>query len=509
MPRRDRGAARGKGGAATASAGETGYPAGYARVADGASYEMIDVPQMSATERQAECIESALDEERAQLTAAAAASGGGGGGGGGGGRGLLGRLRAAPAGILASSPYTTIDMKVPLASGAGGVPDATAMATWLRAQYEGHADALDSLIKEIVVDTQPAVASEGARDASQQKQNRKGHELAQKYSTLYRFDEQMSEWVFFHTKDYTIMGGLRGPGWCWKYRSLLCYRLLCCHLSQLGLSATMGYLAIVALTTVSLGWVVAFFYSTLEKLGPLGSAVKAVAGPFFGRRCVMITLGTDNWCFVPVYGTIVTAVLTLWLLLAGTPWVKWTARRLIFSSTPRNLKICGTWKLPGWLTRVVPCPMFARWNCCCLPFHSLVQVNHRQVRSARVRQSFVQSCFGLGNIELTYMGSGTLDGVSTVRDRAGQAQKGEHSITVHDIPQVHSIFDTISYQLSLVAQKKANDGEFSGDDDGDGSDGGGAEGGGGAETSWASNLMSKGNTGAVAAGAAPRARVAV
>jgi uncharacterized membrane protein YgcG len=508
MPRRDKGGASGKGGATTTATPDTaGYPAGYARVADGASYDMIDVPQMSATERQAECIEFALHEERAKLTAAS--------GGGGGGRGLLGRLRAAPAGLLASSPYTTIDMKVPLASGAGGVPDAATMAAWLRAQYEGHADALDSLIKEIVVDTQPAVASEDARDASQQSSKR--NELAQKYGTLYRFDEQMSEWVFFHTKDYTIMGGLRGPGWCWKYRSLLCYRFMCCHLSQLGLSATMGYLAIVALTTVSLGWVVAFFYSTLEKLGPLGSAVKAVADPFFGRRCVMITLGTDNWCFVPVYGTIVTAVLTLWLLLAGTPWVKWTARRLVFSSTPRNPTICGKWKLPAWLTRAVPCPMFARWNCCCLPFHSLVQVKHRQVRSARVRQSFVQSCFGLGNIELTYMGSGTLDGVSTVRDRAGrsrvldadarQAQKGEHSITVHDIPQVHSIFDTISYQLSLVAQKKVNDGEFSGDDDGGG--GGGAEGGRGADTSWASNLMSKGNTGAVAAGAAPRARVAV
>ena len=147
---------------------------------------------------------------------------------------------------------------------------------------------------------------------------------------------------------------------------------------------------------------------------------------------------------MPLYGSIVVALLSLWLLLAGTAWVKWTAKRLVFSSSPRANRFCSL-SLSPFVARHCPCPMWKEWNCCCLPFHSLVQVKHAQVRSARVAQSFIQSLFGIGNIELSYIGSGTLDGVTATKGRTGRIDEAalassgtrtKHTITVRDIPQV-------------------------------------------------------------------------
>ena len=106
----------------------------------------------------------------------------------------------------------------------GGVPEEQAMAAWLRGQYLGHPKALAALVEDVVVSTQPDVAGVEAEAASLERQQRR--DLSARYGTLYSFDNSIQEWVFFSTKDYSLLGGSkpRGPGWCCRYRGLLCYR---------------------------------------------------------------------------------------------------------------------------------------------------------------------------------------------------------------------------------------------------------------------------------------------
>ena len=143
----------------------------------------FDVPQLCTQQLEAR----QLEEERAadaRSKGSRLANGKGSAGGGGGG--------------LCTAEYRTMDMSVPISTAPGGLPDAATMTSWLRAQYEGHSEALETLVSEIVVDVQPQVLEEAANIVSSESTKRQ--ELAQKYGTMYRFDAQMSEWVFFHTK---------------------------------------------------------------------------------------------------------------------------------------------------------------------------------------------------------------------------------------------------------------------------------------------------------------------
>ena len=93
----------------------------------------------------------------------------------------------------------------------------------------------------------------------------------------------------------------------------------CCRLCQVGFGTALLYGAIVTLSTVSLTWAVSFFYSTLARLGPVGVAVRAALAPLFGRSCVAVHVGQDEWCLVPAYGSAFVAIIVLWMVGHALP----------------------------------------------------------------------------------------------------------------------------------------------------------------------------------------------
>ena len=394
---------------------------------------------------------------------------------------------------------SALALEAPVPRTAGGVPDAAAMASWLRGQYIGHPEHLAQLVSEIVVDTQPSV--QGLDDNARSAQQQTRRDLSSRYGTMYKYDERIREWVFFSTKDYSVVGcaraaptataaavphtvprlsplcpppplihtlarvraqmsSCRSCTWCWRYKQLMCYNLLCCRLCQVGLSTFLLYLAVASLTTVSVTWAVTFFYSTLETLGPIGTAAKATLAPLFANECVRINIGKDVWCLVPAYGSAFVGVFVLWMVLSGHGWVKWTARRLVFSSAPVAQRLSC---LPHCLGRAVPKMLrWKRWVCCCLPFHSIGQVKHSQVRRTAVKQSCTQALFDIGDILFFYHGdavwqaskgrrqSHSSHSFGNAASSIREGKDGEQCLHVRDVPFVHSVYDTISYQLSVA-----------------------------------------------------------
>lgn len=93
----------------------------------------------------------------------------------------------------------------------------------------------------------------------------------------------------------------------------------CCRLCQVGFGTLLLYGAVATLSAVSITWAVSFFYSTLARLGPVGAAVRAALAPLFGRSCVAVHVGQDEWCLVPAYGAAFVAVIVLWMVGHALP----------------------------------------------------------------------------------------------------------------------------------------------------------------------------------------------
>ena len=220
-----------------------------------------------------------------------------------------------------------MEAATPLHLDENGVPDPDAVNDWLATAYVGReTEALAPLYKQIIEYTTPLREEETLLAQSV------GPGSFVKEDKLYK-DE--GHFVIFDTSEYRWLGSgvCRGPKWCCKHRKYLAYRACCGTLSHFSLYMLVFVFVIACGTTLALTWLAALVAKTYAKVddGKVFSKATDITTPFLNSECVEYEFEGEDFCFVPLGGTLLVFAIVMWLLLGGSSYARWTSHRLVMS----------------------------------------------------------------------------------------------------------------------------------------------------------------------------------
>ena len=361
----------------------------------------------------------------------------------------------------AREEYHNLGVEIPLRVADDSVVNEDEMIAWLDMLYAGHPSAQAALYRELADDTSDRYTTSGNERAMQTLRNTKG---------VRKDVLHLDEWVIFHTvdNDWLCSGRCRGPRWIYKHRKILLYRGLMLRLFRLGVWSFMLTAMIAVGTSFAFTALFAVISRTYSKL-PAGQALESATGALLSQDCVRYSLppldsgATADYCFVPLYGTLVTTVVALWLLLAGTPYVKWTTHRVVLSTpmyAPDSYDsakgrcsgnvdggcstqswlcscLCGSKRnsRKGWRLR--------RWNWCHRPYFEHLEIRMEHFVDVALSQGCLQRCLDVGDLCITYY--------------AGEHGDGERrEMVVADVPNITFVFDAVSHQMNANEHLRSN-----------------------------------------------------